>query len=81
MEPNSTHGLLELLKDWWFLISAFVAFIAGYVRLKVRLDTIEKRMDKTDVRIDKVEDGLRDDLKIIRQDIKTILLKLGGGND
>ena len=77
MEPTSTNGILEFLRDWWFLLSAMVAFVAGFVRLKVKMDTIKERMDRQDNRLDRIEDRLDSNLQEIRGDVKELLKRIG----
>jgi len=77
MEPSSTEGILQVIRDWWLPISAMIAFIAGFVRLKVKYDSLEKRVDMQDDRVGRLEDRLDDNLKEIRGDVKELLKRTG----
>ena len=70
MEPNSTNDLLQSIKDHWVVISAFVAFLVGYVTLRVEFKT---HKEYTKERIDRLEDELKDDIKVIRAIVERLL--------
>lgn len=77
MEPNSTNDLLQTIKDHWLVISAFVAFLVGYVTLRVEFVENKRRSDEkhaeTARRIDRLEDEMKDDIKVIRAIVERLL--------
>lgn len=77
MEPNATNDLLQSIKANWLIISAFVAFLVGYVTLRVEFHENRKRSDEkhaeTAKRIDRLEDEMKDDIKVIRAIVERLL--------
>lgn len=70
MEPSSTSDILQSIKEHWVVISAFVAFLVGYVTLRVEFKTHKEYTEK---RIDRLEDELKDDVKAIRASVERLL--------
>jgi uncharacterized membrane-anchored protein YhcB (DUF1043 family) len=77
MEPTNSSVILQFIKEYWAILSAFVAFAVGYIELRVNFKEHRKqsdeKMDQVNRRIDRLEDELKDDIKVIMGDVKKLL--------
>lgn len=63
--------LLDILNEYWVLITAFVTVVVSFVRMESAIRTLKSKDDSQEERIKAIEDQHKLDIDKIEKDLKS----------